>query len=190
MTHFESSVLREVFNELHSREFISLVERITGVPNLLPDEDLFGAGLHQSVKGAFLDVHVDFNYHPRTKHHRRLNVLIYMNKEWKREYNGYLELWDKANQRQLQVIEPSFNRCVIFETNERSFHGHPAPLATPPEVSRKSISVYYYTRERPFAESALEHNTVFMNTQGILGLVKNCKSGVKAFFERLSRLND
>jgi hypothetical protein len=109
-----------------------------------------------------------------------------MNKNWKNEYNGFFELWDKANQKQLESIKPSFNRCVIFETTEKSFHGHPQPLATPPDISRKSISVYYYTKERPLQDTANEHNTIFMNTQGFLGMIKNFRSGIKAFLERMS----
>jgi 2OG-Fe(II) oxygenase superfamily len=186
MTKFESPVLQQVFQELHSRPFVEIIEGITGIQNLLPDEDLFGAGLHQSVRGAFLDVHVDFNLHPETRFHRRLNILIYMNKNWKKEYNGFLELWDKVNQKQLDSIEPSFNRCVIFETTEKSFHGHPQPLATPSNISRKSISVYYYTMERPMQDTVNEHNTIFMNTQGFLGMIKNFRSGIKALFERMS----
>jgi hypothetical protein len=82
---------------------------------------------------------------------------------------------------------PTFNRCVIFETNEISFHGHPKPLKTPEGVTRKSIVAYYYTKTRPADEIANEHNTIYVNTEGILGHIKRFKSGVKAFLERINK---
>lgn len=175
----------EVFDELNAQEFLKILEYITGIRQIQPDKKLFGAGLHQSINGAFLDVHVDFNMHEETKYHRRMNLLIYMNKDWKPEYNGYLELWDMQQKKQLEYVEPSFNRCVIFETNEISFHGHPKPLKTPLGVSRKSISVYYYTKERPASEIAKEHNTIYVQTNGKPQAGKYIKTTLKALYERI-----
>ncbi len=186
MTKFTNPTIQQAFNELNSPKLLQIVEYITGIQNLVPDEKLFGGGLHQSIHGAFLDVHVDFNYHPETKYHRRMNILVYMNKDWKAEYNGYLELWDMQAKKQLAYVAPNFNRCVIFETNEISFHGHPKPLNTPKGVSRKSLAAYYYTKERPENEVAHDHNTIYVNTEGTGGLLKNLKSGIKAFVERMT----
>jgi Rps23 Pro-64 3,4-dihydroxylase Tpa1-like proline 4-hydroxylase len=177
-------LLQQAFDEFNGEQFIRLVEDVTGIPELLGDDELFGGGLHQSVTGAFLDVHVDFNYHQTTKYHRRMNAIVYMNKNWKEEYNGYLELWDMNKKKQLEYIAPLFNRCVIFETNEVSYHGHPKPLASPGGTTRKSLAVYYYTKDRPENEIASEHNTVYVNTEGTGGLLKNLKSGLKAAVER------
>ncbi|MCS7018655.1 MAG: 2OG-Fe(II) oxygenase [Cytophagales bacterium] len=186
MTEFEpGSILQQTFDELNGKKLLTIVEYITGIQDLIADPQLFGGGLHQSTKGAFLDVHVDFNYHPQTHYHRRMNILVYMNKDWKPEYNGYLELWDMSTKKQIEYIEPKFNRCVIFETNEISFHGHPKPLNTPPHVSRKSIAAYYYTKTRPESEIAADHNTIYVNTEGAQGLVKNFLSGIKALGERI-----
>lgn len=152
------------------------------------DEELFGGGLHQSVKGAFLNVHVDYNIHPKTKYHRRLNIIIYLNKDWMEEYEGHLELWDftDGNKNLLSKIAPTFNRCVIFETNEISYHGHPKKLNAPEGVNRKSLAAYYYTETRPEKEIAEEHNTVYVNTEGVGGYLKRLRSGIKAFIERIS----
>lgn len=187
-TTFENgSVFIDVFKELNSPEFLKWLGGVTEVPDLLGDNELFGGGLHQSIQGAFLNVHVDYNIHPKTKLHRRLNVLVYMNKDWRDEYQGQLELWDLSNNRKvlLATYAPLFNRCVIFETNEISYHGHPKPLKTPEGVNRKSIATYYYTEKRPGEEMALEHNTIYINTEGASGLYKRFLSGVKAFFERI-----
>lgn len=190
-TEFEDgSIIKKAFDELNSPEFLKFIESVTEVEvPLIADDELFGGGLHQSINGAFLNVHVDYNIHPTTKHHRRFNAIVFMNKEWKPEYEGDLELWDMTDNKKelLGKYAPAFNRCVIFETNEISFHGHPKPLNTPEGVNRKSLAVYYYTETRPEHEIAEEHNTIFVNTEGVTGQVKRFNSGVKAFFERLKK---
>ena len=189
-TIFEKdSLVQSCFDELNGAPFCQWLERITGIEDLQGDDELFGGGLHQSINGAFLNVHVDYNIHPKTKMHRRLNVLVYMNKDWKPEYEGDLELWDFTGKEQvlLNKIAPHFNRCVIFETNEISFHGHPKLLHTPEGVNRKSIATYYYTRTRPEHEIAPEHNTIYVNTEGMSGQVKRLSSGVQAFLERINK---
>ena len=188
-TFDKGSVLDRAFGELNSPEFLGWLERVTDIEELEGDPKLFGGGLHQSISGAFLNVHVDYNFHPDTRHHRRLNVLVYMNKDWKDEYEGLLELWDLSGGRKtlLSKVAPLFNRCVIFETNEISFHGHPKPLNTPEGVNRKSIATYYYTATRPEHEIAGEHNTVYVNTEGAGGQIKRFTSGVKALLERINR---
>jgi len=186
----ENSVMDKVFKELNSSQFLNWLQDITEIEDeLIGDAELFGGGLHQSTNGAFLNVHVDYNIHPRTKFHRRLNVLVYMNKDWKDEYEGHLELWDlsQGDKVLLGRYAPTFNRCIIFETNEISFHGHPKPLNTPKDVNRKSIATYYYTKSRPEHEIATDHNTIYVNTEGISGQVKRFSSGVKAFLERINK---
>jgi hypothetical protein len=180
-------LLDNFFREVNNPKFINLISEITGIKDLLPDYELFGGGLHQSINGAFLDVHVDFNIHPKTNFHRRLNLIVYLNKNWEESYNGYLELWDMQNKKQIANIEPSFNRFVIFETNEISFHGHPKKLNTPVGVSRKSLAVYYYTEKRDTNEIAQEHNTIYINTEGFKGKIKNLISGFVALKERIKK---
>lgn len=186
----EGSLMQNVFNELNSAEFLNWLQNLTEFEEeILGDSDLFGGGLHQSTNGAFLNVHIDYNIHPKTQYHRRLNVLVYMNKNWKDEYEGHLELWDLSNDNKILLSKcaPTFNRCVIFETNEISFHGHPKPLKTPKEINRKSIATYYYTKTRPEHEIAAGHNTVYINTEGVSGQVKRFTSGVKALLERVNK---
>lgn len=187
-TFEDSSIMTDVFKELNSEPLLEWLQSLTDFEEkLIGDQELFGGGLHQSINGAFLNVHIDYNIHPKTKFHRRLNLLVFMNKEWKDEYEGHLELWDLGNNQKklLEKIAPSFNRCVIFETNEISYHGHPKPLNTPAHVNRKSLATYYYSKSRPSNEIAGEHNTVYVNTEGVSGEVKRFSSGIKALFERL-----
>ena len=180
-------LLSNFFKEVNSPRFVKLISEITGIENLLADDELFGGGLHQSINGAFLDVHVDFNYHPTTNFHRRLNLIVYLNKNWQESYNGYLELWDMASKKQIANIEPCFDRFVIFETNEISFHGHPKKLNTPSGISRKSLAVYYYTENRTENEIAEDHNTIYMNTEGLKGKIKNMITGFVALKERIKK---
>ena len=186
----KDSIIQKIFDELNSKDFLKWLNYVTKIKEpLLADPELFGGGLHQSINGAFLNVHVDYNFHPKTKYHRRINVIIYMNKNWKDEYEGHLELWDINGTKQnlLEKISPKFNRCVIFETNEISFHGHPIPLNIPNGMSRKSLATYYYTKTRPSSEISPDHNTIYVNTEGSKGYIKRFKSGVKAFLERINK---
>jgi hypothetical protein len=124
--------------------------------------------------------------HSVTRNHRRLNAILYLNKNWKEEYAGFLELWDMQRKVRIANIAPLFNRLVIFETNEISYHGHPVPLNTPDGMSRKSLAVYYYTMDRPAEQIAPEHNTVYTQTTGIKGYVKTAISSFVATKERIA----
>ncbi len=137
----------EIFEELNSREFIDILIKITGINNIFLDPTLDGGGLHQVLNGGSLNVHTDFNTHIIEKTWKRvLNILIYLNHNWIDEYNGKLELWDEKVKKKVKSISPIFNRCVIFKTDKKSFHGHPEKLNLPFNMSRKSIAAYYFVK--------------------------------------------
>ena len=138
-------VIRQLVWELNSGSFIRSLEMLTGIKNLLPDPALRGGGIHQILPGGILGVHADFTRHVDYDMDRRINVLLYLNKDWKDEYEGHLELWDQSVSRCVKRIRPTGGRCVIFNTDDDSFHGHPKPLACPEGMTRKSIALYYYT---------------------------------------------
>ena len=156
------------FDELiRSREFLNRVGSWTGIPDLLYDPDYVGGGTHENRHGQELDPHVDFNYHPTTALHRRLNLILFLNREWDENWGGALDFhrdpWDADNDR-IRSICPAFNRCVLFETNEYSWHGF-RQIAQPEgkrHISRRTIAVYFYTRERPSEEAAPDHSTVYV----------------------------
>ncbi|CCH52286.1 hypothetical protein BN8_01274 [Fibrisoma limi BUZ 3] len=140
--------IQTVIRELNSPRFVSYISQLTGIPNLLPDDSLEGGGLHQSKRNGFLNVHADFTVHPHKRNwRRRVNLLIYLNPDWKPEYRGDLELWDRQMTGVVQKIAPIFNRCVIFNTDEDSYHGLPDPILCPEDMTRKSIALYYFTEE-------------------------------------------
>lgn len=142
-----SKMLGDIIDELNSDRFVHFLSELTGIDGLFSDESLEGGGLHQLGPGGFLNIHADFAFHPHHPDwHRRVNVLIYLNKNWRSSYGGHLELWDRNMKRKIRKILPLFNRCVIFSTDEHAYHGHPKPLACPDGMTRKSIALYYFTR--------------------------------------------
>jgi hypothetical protein len=148
-----------VIDEMNSPRFVGLLERLTGIQRLIPDVALMGSGLHQSGAGGYLNVHADFTGHP---HHprwrRRVNLLLYLNKDWPDSYGGHLELWDQTMRQPVRKVAPLFNRAVIFRTDSTSFHGHPDPMTCPTSVTRKSLALYYFTEEvTPFVVRSTDY---------------------------------
>jgi Rps23 Pro-64 3,4-dihydroxylase Tpa1-like proline 4-hydroxylase len=119
-----------------------------------------GGGMHVTGPHGRLDVHVDFNVIPQRRLHRRLNILVYLNPEWRDEWGGHVELWDRDVRRCYHSLKPRLNRCVVFETSETSFHGVSA-VRCPEGIERRSFAAYYYTREPPPRWDGKMHSTIF-----------------------------
>lgn len=157
-------VVRNVLAALNSATFLTFLEKLTGIEGLIADPYFNGGGLHQILPGGKLGLHIDFNRHGRLKLERRLNLLIYLNKDWEDSYGGHFELWTRDGKSCVKKILPIFNRCVVFTTSEDSWHGHPHPLTCPPDRSRKSLALYYYTSDRDDeSKAAPTHSTVFVD---------------------------
>ncbi|MEQ1546823.1 2OG-Fe(II) oxygenase [Methyloglobulus sp.] len=145
---------------LGSPEFLEMISDLMGIPDLLADPDLIGGGIHETNSGGHLDVHVDFNYLKAKQWHRRLNILIYFNKDWQEDYGGNFEIWDKDVKKCFGSYAPIFNRVFVFATSNISYHGV-NPLTCPPEIMRKSFAAYYYTQEAPKNWDGEYHSTIF-----------------------------
>lgn len=183
-----SDAYRELDRYLQTREFLDFASSVTGIPDLLYDPDYVGGGTHENRDGQGLDQHVDFNFHPGTRWHRRLNLIVYLNPEWDESWGGNLQLqadpWNGDTRG--PVIAPLFNRAVIFETTERSWHGF-SSIRLPParkDLSRKSFAIYLYTKERPPQETAASHATVYVPD----GMPADLRAGMTLDDARLSDL--
>jgi hypothetical protein len=138
---------------LNSEPFLEFLQILTGIKEpLISDPYFYGGGQHEIKKGGLLKIHSDFNKHYILGLDRRINVLVYLNKDWKEEYGGHFELWTKDMKTCGNKILPTFNTMAIFSTTDFSFHGHPNPLNCPDDRSRKSLALYYYSNGRPFQE--------------------------------------
>lgn len=167
---------RLLLYQLNSSIFINFLEHLAGIKGLIADPHFVGGGLHQIERGGFLKMHVDFNKHSILKLDRRLNLLLYLNKNWQEEYGGHLELWDSNMTRCEKKILPIFNRCVIFSTTDFSYHGHPEPLTCPEGETRKSLALYYYSNGRPAYEISGEGHSTLFKARPTDTLKKNKKS--------------
>ncbi len=177
---------RLLLYQFNSSVFINFLEVLTGIDGIIPDPHFEGGGLHQIERGGYLKLHVDFNRHSKLKLDRRLNLLLYLNKNWQSEYGGCLELWDKNMSQCEKKILPIFNRCVIFNTNDFSYHGHPDPLNCPEGQTRKSLALYYYSNGRPSEEISDTHSTIFQGRPGEkLKLPQESRMTVKTALKQL-----
>lgn len=157
-----SPFLQHLLAMMNSYVILNFLTGLTGIQKLFPDPNFSGGGLHQIIAGGKLDIHADFNLDPRSGLYRRINLLIYLNKDWKPENGGYLELWNKTLTERHQNIAPIFNRCVIFNTDRHSYHGHTVPIAGPAEITRKSLALYYYTLA-PAPGDEAQHSTLWQD---------------------------
>lgn len=178
---------RLLLYEMNGGVFIRFLEMLTGITGILPDPHLKGGGLHQIEAGGFLDVHADFNYHEGLNLQRRLNVLLYLNRDWKEEYGGHLELWNEKLDRCEKRIAPIANRMVVFNTTDTSYHGHPEPVSCPEWITRNSLALYYYTTESPGSERSASHSTLYRSEirHARRSLRQRIKAGLRRLIEQV-----
>lgn len=133
---------------LSSPTFLSFLEELTGIKGLIPDPYLYAGGLHQIESGGYLEIHSDFHWNAKLRLYRRINLILYLNKDWKEDYRGHLELWDEKMQKCVKYL-PTWNRIVISNIMAKAYHGFPEPIQCPQDMTRKSLAIWYYTSELP-----------------------------------------
>jgi len=175
----------QTLQDLCSNDFIETIKSMTGIKNLYPDYGLHGGGLHMHGRGGNLNIHKDYSIHPRLKLQRKLNLIVYMSNDWDFTWGGGLELWSnnpKTNRPKelVKTVEPKFNRAVLFDTTQNSWHGLPKPLTCPEGKYRKSLAVYYLTDVDENTEE--RYRALFVPTEEQLTdleIVKLCKERSK-----------
>lgn len=155
---------KNLFYAFNSRPFILFLEEMTGIQGLIPDPFFAGAGIHRVENGGHLDIHADFNLHSKMNVERRLNVLVYLNKDWQDDWGGSFEIWDKGMTNKEKSFLPIFNRMVVFSTGSDTFHGNPEPVNNPKGDPRLSIALYYYTAT--WDDTRKSHSTLFRPRPG------------------------
>lgn len=201
--HIPTSI-QKLITEFQSVQFVNWLEKLTGIPHLFPDQNLEGAGLHQTKNGGFLNIHADFTVHPKQRNwRRRVNVLIYLNEHWNSNYGGNLELWNSNMTSCEAEIEPTANRIAIFSTGDKTFHGYPNPIKCPENMARKSIALYFYTQENSPQKTATHYQArptdgakkwliwgdtlliaIYSRLKGVLGLNDDFVSGILKRFSK------
>lgn len=142
---------------MNSAPFLQSLSNALRIPKLIPDPYFSGGGLNVTVSGGLLDVHVDGNYHDATGLHRRVNAILYLNPGWQDGWGGEFGLYDNKGEKLIKKIAPLHNRFMAFDTNDFSFHGLPDPLNFPEGHARRSIILYYYTKDpRPGSQITVE----------------------------------
>lgn len=149
-----------------SSEFLKWLGELTGIDGLIYDKSNYGGGTHENFDGRDLRPHIDFNHHPVTRLYRRVNLIVYLNEGWQPEWGGAIAVHRDPRDPLDEAIAypPIFNRCIVFETSEHSWHGFDRIILPPGEKhrSRKSLSIYFYTRERPEEQVHRDHTTFFV----------------------------
>jgi Rps23 Pro-64 3,4-dihydroxylase Tpa1-like proline 4-hydroxylase len=131
---------------LNSPEFVQRLEGVTGIKGLHPDPGLHGAGWHIHGRGGKLNVHLDYSIHPKLMLERRLNLIYYLSEDWNPQWGGNLQLWtgnDKKVSHHIKTVDCLFNRAILFDTTQNSWHGFPDKIKCPTGQYRKSIAMYY-----------------------------------------------
>lgn len=157
---------RQSFEFFNSRPFLEFLEGVSTIQGLLPDPYFEGGGFHEIGTGGKLGVHADFRINNRLHLSRRMNVIVYLNDGWPVEYNGFLELWSRDMKTRVKSVAPLLNRCVIFNTDADSYHGHPDPLTSPEGVFRRSVALYYYTASKAVYEEVPNRSTMYVARPG------------------------
>ena len=163
-----SNSANKLISFLNNDIFLKYLQELSGIKEtLISDPYLSGGGYHEIKNGGVLKVHADFNRHPSLDLDRRVNLLLYLNKNWKEEWGGNLELYSPNNLDEPVVkVIPEFNRCVIFNTTSYTYHGHPEVISSPEGISRKSIALYYFSTGRPKSEVSKKHSTMWKEVKG------------------------
>ncbi len=157
---------KALLSQMNQPRIINFLKDLTGIEDLFGDPFFAGGGMHRIRTGGKLSVHQDYARHPNNKNwYRRLNLLLYLNKNWENSWGGSLQLYDKNTKKKVHDIEPIFNRAVIFDTTNGALHGHPQPLNSPPQIHRNSLALYYFTLQPSLNMDSQETSAIWHSVE-------------------------
>ena len=147
----------KLFEFLESEIFLEQLSRHFST-NLEIDPFRHYWGIHKYKDGDFLNIHADAGIHPKNKKKKHLTLGLYLSKDWKEQNNGHLELWtgQTANIDNAKIFEckksilPIFNRLLLFECNDISWHGNPVPVSCPNGEVRIFLTISYLSQDMSF----------------------------------------
>lgn len=147
--YYFSSPIYQAFFYLNSPEFVKFLSDQVGC-ELYSDPGLHSGGCHIHTSGGFLSPHLDYSLHPKINLYRKLNLIVFVSENFLPSYGGHLELWEGTDEpnKLIKQIAPIFNRAVIFDTTDDSWHSV-SKINCPDNVYRKSLAVYYLTESKP-----------------------------------------
>lgn len=163
------SLMQRIIRELNEPRFLRFVEQLTDIRPLIPDPYLDGAGLHSSGAGGILTPHTDFHVLENLKLFRQINIILYLNPSWQKEWGGNLGFYKKGDKMPTREVVPAFGRMVVFRTDHNSVHGFTQPII--PGKRRNSIALFYYTSEDSADFSG--DTTTYWQEHGEMGLLGN-----------------
>jgi Rps23 Pro-64 3,4-dihydroxylase Tpa1-like proline 4-hydroxylase len=146
----------QAFTSLQSPAITDLLEEALG-EKIYVDHGLNGGGWHIHGQGGNLNPHLDYSIHPKLQLERVLNIIVYLSPELRPEHGGHLGLWSHDEESNgpgdlVKEVEPRFNRAIIFNTTQKSWHGMSRKLNVPDGVHRKSLAIYYMREPAAGAE--------------------------------------
>lgn len=154
---------RDIFQFFNSRPVLQFLEGLSGIEGLLPDPYFEGGGFHEISRGGRLGIHADFRINEKLHVQRRLNLLVYLNESWEDDWRGHLELWSRDMKECKVKVAPLINRCVVFNTDADTWHGHPDPLEIPEGMTRRSMALYYYSASPAVYDETPNVSTMYVS---------------------------
>lgn len=140
-----NKIINDAIYAFQDDKILSIISEITGIKGLEADKKLYAGGLSIMEKGDFLNPHIDNSHNLKREEYRRLNILYYVTPNWCIENGGNFELWDAKVKHQKTIVS-KFNRMVLMETTQDSWHSVSKVLTTLP---RYCVSNYYFSKNSP-----------------------------------------
>lgn len=174
-------ILEEAVFAFQDARIVRIVEEITGLKEMIPDEHLYAGGISLMATGNFLNPHLDNSHDNDRANYRVLNLLYYVTPDWDINNGGNLELWDNGMGKPQRVIHAKFNRLVLMVTNKSSIHSVSKVIS---QGKRCCVSNYYFSN-RPAEAKEYFHVTSFYGRPN--EPVKNVFLRADAFLRQMVR---